>query len=223
MKKRWFNRVESFAKRFLERMYGNGYRWHKTSGNGLFDFLGIHDDKSGVLYPRLAVEVKRRGDRVRASQKRWASEQGCLFHKFVLYFPDNGGKCYLYPFDEYLLFERCRGILPHSDRKNFRRKQTQVGPTPSTPIVEKVINPVSTSLGVWQAELQRIADEHPGALRQLIGKVRCLYPTVEALKKGRPRSWKKHFVLDEIVISTNFGDRDKDRLLLRIRSLLGIA
>jgi hypothetical protein len=106
---------------YLSQMFP-GYAWGKTAGGGQLDFMGA--PPPGTELPMLFVESKCGGDRTRESQNSWAkSEIGLRCRKFVVYSPDDEvAPCFLYTWDDWLLFVESEDVVARTERKNAERR-----------------------------------------------------------------------------------------------------
>jgi len=113
---------------YLNQMFP-GYAWGKTAGGGQLDFMGAPPPDLDL--PMLFVESKCGGDRARVSQIDWAkSEIGLRCRKFVVYSPDDeSASCFLYTWDDWLLFVEGESVVARDERKTAeRRASTGLGP-----------------------------------------------------------------------------------------------
>jgi hypothetical protein len=81
--------------------------------------------------PHLFVESKCGSDRTRVSQIDWAkSEIGLRCRKSVVYSPDDeSAPCFLYTWDDWLLFVEGESVVVRDERKSAeRRASTRLGP-----------------------------------------------------------------------------------------------
>ena len=107
--------------KYLQQMFP-GYVWGKTAGGGLLDFMGAPPEDSEL--PMLFVESKCDADRTRDSQNEWAkSELGLRCKKYVIYTPSNipSTPCFLYSWDDFLLFVEDENIVARVERKEQER------------------------------------------------------------------------------------------------------
>jgi len=122
------NKSESKTSKYLQQMFP-GYAWGKTAGGGQLDFMGAPPPDTDL--PMLFVESKCGGDRTRESQNVWAkSEIGLRCRKFVVYSPDDeAAPCFLYTWDDWLLFVEGEDLVARAERKNAeRRAATEMEP-----------------------------------------------------------------------------------------------
>ncbi len=86
------------------------------------DFMGAPPADADL--PMLFVESKVGGDRARISQIDWAkSEIGLRCRKFVVYSPDEeSAPCFLYTWDDWLLFVEQEDVVARDERKKAERR-----------------------------------------------------------------------------------------------------
>lgn len=106
---------------YLQQMFP-GYAWGKTAGGGQLDFMGAPPPDADL--PMLFVESKCAEDRTRESQNEWAkSEIGLRCRKFVVYSPDpDGAPCFLYTWDDWLMFVEDEDVVARIARKDSERR-----------------------------------------------------------------------------------------------------
>jgi hypothetical protein len=115
------NKSEEKTLKYLQQMFP-GYAWGKTAGGGQLDFMGAPPTDTEL--PMLFVESKVGGDRARVSQISWAkSEVGLRCRKFVVYSPDDeSALCFLYTWDDWLLFVEAEDVVARAERKSAERR-----------------------------------------------------------------------------------------------------
>jgi hypothetical protein len=119
---------EAKTLKYLTAMFP-GYAWGKTAGGGQLDFMGAPPPDADL--PMLFVESKCDADRTRESQNEWAkSEIGLRCRKFVCYTPDDdNAPCFLYTWDDWLLFVEQEDVIARIERHN-KERAASVGLTP---------------------------------------------------------------------------------------------
>jgi len=119
---------------YLKQMFP-GYAWGKTAGGGQLDFMGAPPPENDL--PMLFVESKCGADRTRETQKGWAdSEVGLRCRKFVVYSPDDeSSPCFLYTWDDWLLFVEGEDVVARDERKDAERRAS-IGLAPGTYVIQ---------------------------------------------------------------------------------------